>query len=97
MTTTLVDRSSLQDRSGAVDAYISPSRLNCWIACPLKFRLRYLDGLRTPTTPSLFVGKVVHAALEAYYRHRGSPRPGRVGERILGLGPAVDAEKMTFV
>jgi putative RecB family exonuclease len=101
MTTTLVDWPSLQDRSGAVDAYISPSRLNCWIACPLKFKFRYLDGLRTPTTPSLFVGKVVHAALETYYRHRQlglTLDAADLTERILGSwGPAVDAEKMTFV
>jgi putative RecB family exonuclease len=100
MTTELVDRQSLQHRSGAVDEYISPSRLNCWIACPLKFKLRYIDGLRTPTTPSLFVGKVVHAALEAYYRHRQLGITLDVAEltrRILGSwGPAVDADEMTF-
>jgi putative RecB family exonuclease len=100
MTTELIDRQSLQDRPGAVDAYISPSRLNCWIACPLKFKLRYLEGLRTPTTPSLFVGKVVHAALEAYYRHRQlgiTLDTAELTQRILGSwGPAVDAERMTF-
>jgi putative RecB family exonuclease len=36
--------------------------------CPLKFKIRYLDGLREPTSPSLFVGKRVHSALEFYYR-----------------------------
>lgn len=100
MTTELVDRQSLRDRPGAVDAYISPSRLNCWISCPLKFRLRYIEGLRTPTTPSLFVGKAVHAALEAYYRHRQlgiSLDTADLTQRILGSwGPAVDAEKMMF-
>jgi hypothetical protein len=35
----------------------------------LKWKLRYLDGIRTPTTPALFVGKAVHAGLECYYRH----------------------------
>ena len=50
--------------------YISPSRLNSWIACPLKFQFRYVDGMRSPSTPSLFLGKQVHAGLETYYRHR---------------------------
>jgi len=55
---------------GSVWSYISPSRLSCWMSCPLKFKLRYIDGIRTPTTPALFLGKVVHAGLETYYRHR---------------------------
>ena len=58
------------DRRGGVWDYMSPSRLNCWLACPLKFRLKYIDSVRTPTTPSLFLGKVTHAALERYYRHK---------------------------
>jgi hypothetical protein len=40
-------------------AYISPSRLNLWLKCPLAFKLRYIDGVKTPTTPSLFIGKQV--------------------------------------
>jgi putative RecB family exonuclease len=55
---------------GSVWSYVSPSRLNCWMSCPLKFKLRYLDGIRTPTTPALFLGKMVHAGLETFYRHR---------------------------
>ena len=100
MTTELIDRQSFQDRTGAVDEYVSASRLNCWLSCPLKFKFRYLDGLRTPTTPSLFVGKVVHATLEAYYRHRQlgvTLDTAELTQRILSSwGPAVDAEKMTF-
>ena len=51
-------------------SYISASRLNLWSKCPLAFRFRYVDGIVTPTNVNLFLGKVVHAALEAYYRHR---------------------------
>ena len=50
--------------------YISTSRLNLWSKCPLAFRFRYIDGIVTPSNVNLFLGKVVHAALEAYYRHR---------------------------
>ena len=57
-------------RCGSVWDYISPSRLNLWLRCPLAFRLRYIDGMRTPTTPSLFLGQTVHRGLEILYRHR---------------------------
>ncbi len=50
--------------------YISASRLNLWCKCPLAFRFRYVDGITTPTNANLFLGKVVHAALETYYRNR---------------------------
>jgi len=50
--------------------YISPSRLNLWLACPRAFKFRYVAKIETPTSPAFFVGKQVHAALEAYYRHR---------------------------
>ena len=46
--------------TGSVREYISASRLNTWISCPLKFRLRYLEGIRTPTSPAMFLGKQVH-------------------------------------
>jgi hypothetical protein len=48
--------------------YVSPSRLNLWLKCPLAFRRKYIDGLESPPSPSLFVGKVVHEVLDAVYR-----------------------------
>lgn len=70
MSTGLLGFEEVQERQGGPLAYISPSRLSCWLSCPLKWAFRYRDGLRTPTTASLFTGKAVHAALEVYYRHR---------------------------
>ena len=70
MSTVLLDRNSFAERQGGVWEYISPSRMSCWLGCPLKFKLRYLDGYRAPTTPALFLGKVVHHGLEMFYRHR---------------------------
>jgi len=70
MSTDILGFQSVQERQGGVWEYISPSRLSCWLSCPLKFRLRYLEGIRTATTPALFIGKAVHAGLEVYYRHR---------------------------
>ena len=48
--------------------YVSPSRLTLWGKCPLAFRRRYIDGIESPSTPSLFIGKVVHGVLEHVYR-----------------------------
>ena len=70
MSTSVLTRQSLQTRRGSVLEYISPTRLNCWAACPLKFKLQYIDGIRLPTTPSLFLGKCCHRALAMFYRHR---------------------------
>lgn len=66
-------------------SYISASRLNLWGRCPLAFRFRYIDGIKTPTNANLFLGQVVHAALESYYRHCQ-----------IGLTP-VDEDVETFV
>ena len=38
--------SELQERSTDVRAYISPSRLNLWLRCPLAFTLRLTNGFR---------------------------------------------------
>ena len=59
-----------RDRMGSAWDFISPTRLNLWLKCPLAFKLRYVDGIKTPTTPTLFLGKRVHDALEMLYRHR---------------------------
>jgi putative RecB family exonuclease len=100
MSTGLLGFDSIQERQGGVWEYVSPSRLNLWLKCPLAFRLRYLDGIRTPTTPSLFVGKAVHAALECYYRHKQLGiilEAGEVNRRFQeSWSRLVDEESMTF-
>ena len=80
--------------------YVSPSRLGCWIRCPLAFKFRYLDGIRSSTTPSLFVGKVVRECVRAII----SPSPigphGRARrhhQTTAGvLGPSGEEESMKF-
>ena len=100
MSTGLLGYSSVQERQSGLDNYISSSRLNCWLSCPLKFAYRYRDGLRTPTTASLFIGKAVHAALECYYRHRQlgvTLTADEVNRRSLdSWAKLVDEEQMTF-
>lgn len=48
----------------ALVSVVSASRLNCFHTCRLKFYFRYVLELRRHTTPSLFLGKAVHAALQ---------------------------------
>ena len=62
-------RPTTNNRTGLFD-YVSPSRLNTWLSCPLKFKIRYVDGIKEPTSPNLFLGKQVHRGLEFFYRHR---------------------------
>lgn len=51
-----------------VRACVSASKLNLWLRCPLAFRRRYIDGVPSGMTPSLFFGKVVHDVLDGIYR-----------------------------
>jgi CRISPR/Cas system-associated exonuclease Cas4 (RecB family) len=81
MSTGLLGFETIAERQGGPDSYVSASRLNLWLKCPLAWKLRYLDGIRMPTSPSLFLGKVVHFGLEAVYRH-------------LQLGVKLDAEQV---
>jgi hypothetical protein len=70
MSTHLVSRDVLASRAGGVWDYVSASRLNLWLKCPLAFKFKYIEGIQTPTSPAAFVGKAVHMGLECFYRHR---------------------------
>ncbi len=100
MSTGLLALDQPQERTRGVWDYISPSRLNLWLRCPLSWRLHYVDGIRTPTSAALFVGKVCHSSLEAFYRHRMlgiTLSPDEVISRMdAGWGQAVVDEQMDF-
>ena len=36
---------SFQEHQGGPRSYVSPTRLNFWLRCPLAFKLKYLDGV----------------------------------------------------
>jgi len=94
------DYPTKQRKSGGVWDYISPSRLSLWLRCPLAFKLRYIDGIRTPTNSNLFLGKMVHQGLEVFYRHRQlgvELSPEDVAKRLLeGWDESVASESMRF-
>ena len=54
MSTALMTRQPAPQRQGDVWNYISPSRLGLWIRCPLAFKFRYVDGIRSPTNANMF-------------------------------------------
>ena len=89
-----------QVASNDVWSYISPSRLNLWLKCPLAFKLRYVDGVSSPPGPSLFLGKQVHEGLEIFYRHRQMNVALDAGQVCLRLldhwDQAVTEEQMGF-
>jgi CRISPR/Cas system-associated exonuclease Cas4 (RecB family) len=88
-----------EERHGIFD-YISPTRLNTWLSCPLKFKIRYVDGVREPTNSNLFLGRQVHNGLEFYYRGRqvGEKMPAAEVQRhiVASWDEAVDVEEMRF-
>ena len=96
----LLDCPTTERKTGGIWDYISPSRLNTWLRCPLAFRLRYIDGIRTPTSPAMFLGKTVHSGLELLNRHRQlcvELSPEDVATWMLAdWGEAVEAESMQF-
>ncbi len=94
------EQASPDIRPNGIWDYISPSRLNLWLKCPLAFRLRYVDRIRTPPTPAMFLGTRVHDALELFYRHRqlGVPLPMEAAvQRIADTWEeAIEADQMRF-
>lgn len=49
---------------------LSPSKLAAFVTCPVMFKARYLLGIKTPVSPSMVLGRAVHAALEKLGRLR---------------------------
>ena len=45
---------------------LSYTRISVWQECRLRYRFQYVDHVPTRTTPAMFTGRVVHAALEGF-------------------------------
>ena len=52
---------------------LSPSSISCYLTCPLKFYLQYIEGLKNETPNELIqsnvIGTIIHATLENLYTH----------------------------
>jgi len=60
----------LVNRIEELQKTVSPSRLNCWQQCRLKFFFRYVLQIRKPPSPALHVGSVVHEILKTWNKGR---------------------------
>lgn len=47
--------------------YLSPSSINTFLQCPLKFKFSKIDGIREPATEATLLGNFVHDVLENMY------------------------------
>lgn len=63
----------LLDEDGRV--LISPSRLNTWLTCPLKWKAMYVDEVSLQPTASMIFGTGIHRALEMFHRARWMQSP----------------------
>lgn len=50
--------------------YLSNSQLNCYLECPLKYCLIYIENRVIPINDYLFLGSVYHSAAEYYFNER---------------------------
>ena len=96
----LASAPAVHEREGGVFSYLSPSRLNLWLKCPLAFRTRYADGIKPAPNPAVFVGKMTHEALAVFYRHLQLGirlTSGDLDKRIdQSWAASVQAEGLTF-
>jgi putative RecB family exonuclease len=100
MSTELVTRESLQRHESGLLDHVSYSRLALWLNCPLAFKFRYIDGIETPASPAMFLGRAVHSGLECHYRHRQLGIPLEVADLVHRFGSIWDRmaadEQVTF-
>ncbi|MBV6516384.1 MAG: hypothetical protein HPKKFMNG_02050 [Planctomycetes bacterium] len=71
---------------------LSPSKLAAFVTCPVMFKARYLLGIKTPVSPSMVLGRAVHAALEKLGRFRQLELEIGLPELILEFNEAFKAD-----
>ncbi|MGD9696405.1 MAG: ATP-dependent helicase [Thermoleophilia bacterium] len=59
---------------------LSPSSIEMYRECPLRYRFAMVDRVPVPPTPAQAIGVAAHAALEAHYRPGGT---GGDGEELV--------------
>jgi len=47
--------------------HLSPSSINSFLSCPLKFKYAKIDGMKEPPTEATLMGNFVHEVLETLY------------------------------
>jgi putative RecB family exonuclease len=96
----LTSAPTTHERQGGAFSYVSASRLNLWLKCPLAFKMRYVDGIKTPSNPAVFVGKMTHESLAVFNRHLQLGirlTAGDLAKRIeQSWAGSLEAEGLTF-
>ena len=75
---------------GPEGKYLSPSAVNCWLYCRMKFFYRYICGLREPERiitdiDPAFFGELLHSIMERIYSpFTGRPVPGNILKSLSG-------------
>ncbi len=64
------NRNGQQPSTDGLLAHISASSIKLYLTCPLKFWYKKVLKLPEPISPSLHLGKAVHAALQHFHRAR---------------------------
>lgn len=78
--------------------YLSVSSVALYMACPARFKQRYVDRLVTPTTAPQATGTAFHKALEAEHRGEDSERvwisvANSIGESLAASGLTLTMSK----
>jgi len=60
---------------GGLLKYLSASRLKCWQGCRRQFYFRYVERIRVPIAPALFIGTQVHEILRIWNWARWKDEP----------------------
>lgn len=61
---------------------ISYTQLSLFKECPLKWAIRYVEGIKTPQNVYMAVGDAAHQALASYYRAKASGTSMTIDETI---------------
>ena len=75
---------------------VSPSRLNLFLQCRLKFWFRYVAGLTKPKTAALHVGSAVHSVLKAWNKARWKSQPLTLTELFTEFSKAWEEDPVQW-
>lgn len=65
-------------------AYLSASAIDTYLICPQRWKLKYLDGLKSLAVPvSIIEGKTMHSSLEFNNRHKAKTEEDLPKEQVV--------------
>ena len=77
---------------------VSHSAISALLQCPMKFKLKYIDKVKTPKSVSLLFGSAVHNAIEQGYKKEVDPKTiwGEIWEQTLDENPHITGSKKSY-